>query len=70
MGGSDGPGIYAEADGFAGQAIAPGMVREVGGTPDGDRPGAYERDLRGGCFARSVKRGARLTWQDVGLCRS
>jgi serine/threonine protein kinase len=70
MGGTDTPGVYAATDGFAGQAIAPSMVREVGGLPDGDRPVLYDRDLRGGCFARSVSRGARLAWEDIGLCRS
>lgn len=70
MGGTDTPGVYAATDGFAGQAIAPTMVREVGGVADGDRPVIYDRDLRGGCYARSVRRGARLTWEDIGLCRS
>jgi hypothetical protein len=69
-GGTDSPGIYASVDGYAGQAIAPGMVREVSGVPDGDYPAIYERDLRGGCYARPVGRGTRLTWEDIGLCRS
>jgi serine/threonine protein kinase len=68
--GTDSPGVYASVDGYAGQAIAAGMVREVGGAPNGDYPTVYDRDLRGGCFARPVSRGTRLTWEDIGLCRS
>jgi len=70
LGGTDSPGIYASVDGYAGQAIAPGMVREMSGVPDGDYPTVYERDLRGGCFVRPISRGTRLTWEDIGLCRS
>jgi len=67
---TDSPGVYASVDGYAGQAIAASMVHEVNGMPDGDRPMIYDRDLRGGCFARAVNRGTRLTWEDIGLCRS